>query len=181
MISLKDRNTLRESLITAFTDFTQAFQSFDPARINHKPVNGEWSPAQVVQHILLGTDGVPDGRTAVLTSQRGSDRYDLLLARIRPWWEDVNQKFQSPEILRPDENPRDKDTLVSSLERNLAKDLSILDHQDLTEVCLDFELPNVGYLTRYEWLWFIEMHLKRHTYQLNNMKSQLLRITKNTR
>jgi hypothetical protein len=46
----------------------------------------------------------------------------------------------------------------------------IINNVDLTRICLDMELPTIGYLTRYEWLWFIEMHLRRHTFQLQDMQ-----------
>ena len=83
---------------------------------------------------------------------------------------DLNQKFQAPDQLRPADNPRTKSDVLSALNRVREKDLAIADHDDLEMICADRELPTIGYLTRYEWLWFIEMHLKRHTFQLGKMK-----------
>lgn len=131
------------------------------------PFNGSWTPAQVATHIILATDGVPD--SSVKPPDREVDSY---LSSIRPWWEDMNQKFKSPEPLQPDNEPRLRNELLEELYRVREKDLNLVTQQDLTLVCLDFELPTVGYLTRYEWLWFIQMHLKRHTFQLLNMKKR---------
>lgn len=164
-MNTKANTQLREALIKAFDDFRTTFSAFGDERVNHVPFPGSWTPGQVASHIILATDGVPDQDTTP------ADRpFDALLPRIRPWWEDVNQKFKSPEPLTPDNNPGKKEELLNELDRVRAKDLAIIAEKDLTALCLDFELPRIGHLTRYEWLWFSEMHLRRHTFQLKNMQ-----------
>lgn len=159
-----EKDNLHKALATAFNEFIEVFSSFDESQINFIPFAGSWTPAQVAAHIILATDGVPD------TTSKPSDREaDLNLPRIRPWWEDLNKKFNAPEPLRPDDQPRLKNELINDLYRVREKDLEIIANKDLTLICLDFELPTIGYLTRYEWLWFIQMHLKRHSYQLQNI------------
>lgn len=161
-----DKEKLRVALIAAFDKFIDTFSAFDDGLVNTQPVSGKWTPAQVAWHIVLATDGVPDSKT------RDADRpHDALLEGIRSWWEDLNQKFTSPEQLKPDTKPRTKKMLLSELARVREKDLDILSNKDLSQLCLDIELPHTGHLTRLEWLWFIEMHLKRHTFQLEKMKS----------
>jgi hypothetical protein len=162
-----ESDKLNVALTNAFDKFSAAFTTFDGAVINTAPFPGSWTPAQVAWHIILATD-VPDENTRV------ADRpADALLSGIRMWWEDLNQKFTSPEPLTPDDKPRTKEMLLSELQRVREKDISMLSNKDLNALCLDFELPNTGYLTRLEWLWFIEMHLKRHTFQLDKMRSML--------
>lgn len=159
-----DKQKLQQALTIAFDDFIKAFSAFDESRINTKPAPGKWTPVQVATHIILATDGVPDHST------KPSEReVDSLLPHIRPWWEDLSQKFTAPNELTPDDKPKTRKFILDELNRVREKDLNILATQDLTLICADFELPTIGYLTRYEWLWFIEMHLKRHTYQLKNM------------
>jgi hypothetical protein len=160
-----EKDKLQQALTAGFDEFITAFNRFDAQQVNQKESKGRWSPAQVAVHIILATDGVPDSKT------KAADRdADALLPAIRPWWEDLDQKFQSPESLKPDDQPHDKAELLSELHRVRAKDLAIINTQDLTRICLDMELPTIGYLTRYEWLWFIQMHLRRHTFQLQNIK-----------
>lgn len=159
-----EKEKLQQALTNAFDNFINAFSAFDESRINTKSAPGKWSPVQVATHIILATDGVPD------SSSKPSEREpDAMLPHIRPWWEDLNQKFDSPEPLKPDDEPKTRQYILNELKRIREKDLNILTKVDLTPLCLDMELPNIGYLTRYEWLWFIEMHLRRHTYQLKNM------------
>lgn len=164
MVTAAGKSVLRNKVAEAFDEFISLCSSFDEQQVNAIPFPGSWTPAQVASHIILATDGVPDSRVAA-----SGPAFDAHLPAIRPWWEDVNQKFQSPDELRPGNEPRPKRELLSELQRVREKDLAIIQNKDLTEVCLDFELPTIGYLTRYEWLWFIEMHLRRHSFQLRNM------------
>src|SRR5687767_14886085 len=152
-----EKDRLQSALTAAFDEFITVFSSFDETTINQKPSPNSWTPAQVASHIILATDGVPDARTKPLDRE-----VDYFLAAIRPWWEDLNQKFTSPGPLQPGDQPRSKKEVLEELKRVREKDLTIVRQEDLTLICLDFELPTIGYLTRYEWLWFIEMHLKRH-------------------
>ena len=159
-----EKDNLQKALTTAFDEFIALFSSFDENDINRKPFPESWTPAQVATHIILGTDGVPDTTTKPLDRE-----VDSYLAIIRPWWEDLNQKFKSPEFILPDDQPKSKKEVLSKLQHAKENDLKIIAQKDLSQICLDFELPGIGYLTRYEWLWFTQMHLKRHSFQLRNM------------
>ena len=136
-----EKDHLQKALRSAFDEFIAVFSSFDERNINLKPFPDSWTPAQVATHIVLATDGVPDSSTKPLDRE-----IDLYLPAIRPWWEDLNQKFKSPEPLRPDDNPRSKIQVLSELHRVREKDLKILAQQDLTRICLDFELPPLATL-----------------------------------
>jgi hypothetical protein len=160
----QEKERLQKELTTAFDEFIAVFSSFDEDRINRKPFVDSWTPTQVATHIILATDGVPDASNKPLDRE-----IDLYLPAIRPWWEDLSKKFNAPEPLQPDDKPRTKNEVLSELRRVREKDLKMVKNEDLTRICLDFELPTIGYLTRYEWLWFIQMHLKRHLFQLQNM------------
>lgn len=168
MVTAAHKQELREALTQAFDNFLETLSLFREDEINRIPFSGSWTPAQVAVHIIMATDGVPDGHTSPAHRP-----YDANLRNIRPWWEDLAQKFTSPEPLRPDGQPRSKQILLEELHRVRAKDLEIIARNDLTAVCLDFELPTIGYLTRFEWLWFIEMHLKRHRFQLQNIVKRI--------
>jgi hypothetical protein len=166
MVSKTDKENLRKALAAAFDNFSEHLSGFSELQVNKLFPSSGWTPAQVTTHIILSADGVPDQHTHPTARP-----YDAMLDHIRPWWEDMNQKFQSPEGLRPGNEPRSGAALLAELARIREKDLAIVDQQDLSLTCADRELPSIGYLTRYEWLWFIEMHLKRHTFQLANMFS----------
>jgi hypothetical protein len=163
-----ERDKLQHELTIAFDQFMEAFAAIHERSINVKPVPQSWTPIQVALHIIMATDGLPDTTTKVLDREP-----DYYLAFIRPWWEDLSQKFDSPEYLKSGIEPHTKQQILTELYRIRAKDLAIVNEQDLTTICLDIEMPTLGYLTRYEWLWFIQMHLRRHTHQLQNMMEKL--------
>jgi hypothetical protein len=165
MITSAQKTYLSETLANAFDEFIFSLSLFNDEEINHIPFTNSWTPAQVATHIILATDGVPDRKITSANRQ-----FDECLSKIRPWWEDLNKKFKSPEQLRPDDRLRFKHEILSELYRVREKDLEIVSEKDLTVICLDTELPTIGYLTRFEWLWFIEMHLRRHSFQLKNMR-----------
>jgi hypothetical protein len=166
MVSVSDKEKLRTSLTEKFDEFIATFSSFSDQGVNRRYPSSSWTPVMVASHIIMATDGVPDHNT-----WKDDRAYDALLDKIRPWWEDLNQKFQSPESLWPNNNAREKNEVLSELRRVREKDISIIDTQDLSLICADVELPSIGYLTRFEWLWFIDMHLKRHSFQLRKMTS----------
>lgn len=173
MIPTSEKDTLYKALTEAFDAFISTISQFDESVVNTVPFTGSWTPAQVVTHILLATDGLPDGKIT-----QANRPFDSNLSQIRPWWEDLNQKFQSPESLVPDSLPHEKSELITKLKHVKEKDLAIIREKDLTIICQDFELPGIGYLTRYEWLWFIQMHLKRHQFQLENMVNKSLEASR---
>ncbi|HYC84743.1 MAG TPA: DinB family protein [Chryseosolibacter sp.] len=168
MIPAQEIHDLKGALEKSFGQFIEVLSSVPGEQLNLAPFDGSWTPAQVATHIILATDGVPDAVTGPT-----SRAHDAFLVKIRPWWEDYKQKFSSPEVLFPDDTPRDKQFLLNELRRVCEKDIRIAAAQDLSATCLDMELPTIGYLTRYEWLHFIEMHVRRHLHQLKNIKKRL--------
>ena len=44
---------------------------------------------------------------------------------------------------------------------------------DLSVICTDFELPQMGHLTRAEWLYFVSYHTRRHLHQLQKIEAAL--------
>lgn len=164
MVTPAHKSELRAALAAAFDNYIATLSSFADEAVNQIPFPGSWTPCQVSVHMIMATDGVPDNNTSPAHRP-----YDANLPKIRPWWEDLSQKFKSPEPLLPGDEPRSKKILVEELSRVRTKELSLIDKADLSAVCLDFELPGIGYLTRFEWLWFQQMHLNRHAFQLSNI------------
>jgi hypothetical protein len=168
MIPAKEIQDLKAALERSFGEFMDVLSSISAENINTIPFPGSWTPAQVTAHIIMATDGVPD-----LVTEPSSRSYGDNLPKIRPWWEDYNQKFSSPDFILPGDTPREKQELLSELRRVRDKDIAIASTQDLSAICLDMELPTIGYLTRFEWLHFTEMHVRRHLYQLKNIREIL--------
>ena len=80
-------------------------------------------------------------------------------------------KFPTAPMLEPDSKEYSKDEIFSNLDKNLNSILRMIDKDDLTETCVDIELPVWGCLTKYEWLTLFENHIIRHTKQVSDFNS----------
>jgi hypothetical protein len=47
---------------------------------------------------------------------------------------------------------------------------------DLSVICLDFELPGMGMLTRLEWIDFYVFHTRRHIVQLERIHDAIVSV-----
>jgi hypothetical protein len=71
--------------------------------------------------------------------------------------------------VRPGKLPQDKEEVLAVFRRKLERLQKTIVSVDMTVTCLDFEMPKVGLLTRYEWVRFFCCHIRRHTWQLGNI------------
>lgn len=155
---------LRLALTNAYQDFISTLEQFDDEQINKNPFKGSWTPGQVADHIIKATGGIPDKYT-----EPANRPFDEKVAAMESVFLDFEAKFKSPDFVVPDSGPFNKQILIKTLHSLLERHLQKTADADLTALCLKFELPTIGAMTRYEWMKFIVAHTKRHKFQLNNM------------
>lgn len=155
----------------ATADFLKALEHFSEAQFNKVPFAGSWTAAQVADHMLLSQIGLPDvfnGKT------KPADRKpDELFAMIENVFLDFSTKLKSPDIILPAIAPQDKSDLLERYRKASDSVISAFEATEPTDICLDFELPVSGALTRLEWLHFVACHTRRHTHQLENILQQI--------
>jgi hypothetical protein len=142
---------------------------FSEEQLNTVPFEGSWTGGQVAEH-LLKSAGVADvvfGRTA--PTSRPPDE-NIAALRI---FLDFSIKMKSPDFILPSDGHHPKKPLIDGLQGRWQRMGEAADKLDLRETCLDFEMPNVGHLTRLEWLSFQVFHTKRHLHQLRNIFAHL--------
>jgi hypothetical protein len=141
---------------------------FSDQQLNARPSCGGWTAGQVAEHLLL-SGGVVEtiaGRTAP-TTDRPADARCPIIAGI---FLNFHSRLQSPDFILPSEDNQDKQRLISLtrlLWDRIGEGIRVL---DLSQTCLDFEFPTIGYLTRLELLWFYVWHTQRHIHQLNRIQ-----------
>ncbi|MBL7696872.1 MAG: DinB family protein [Chitinophagaceae bacterium] len=145
-------------------EFIDAVDKFSDEEINMVPFPGSWTPAQVADHIIKATGDIPDRFT-----EKADRQYDQKVGEMENVFLDFNAKYKSPDFVQPAGGPFKKEELIKSLQAILEKHKSKIPQVDLSAVCLRFELPAIGTMTRYEWYRFFVAHTKRHLFQLNNM------------
>lgn len=151
---IEDRFSKLKSILSAFSD----------EELNRVPFDGSWTAGQVAEHIIKSASGIPDEKTAP------ADRpFDEKISAIRDMFLDMNSKSKAMPFLQPEQSHYRLEELLSTFNRLQDQHLNWAKEKDLEPLCMDMELPIFGYLTRYEWIRFIMVHLQRHTMQLENI------------
>ena len=158
---------LKEQIIKTLSDLASSVEIFDEDKLNKVPFEGSWTGAQVIQHLILSNGGFADVMDGPV---KKTDRpVDQMVDEIKKSFLNFNIKMKSPEFIIPEFRDYQKDNLLQSLESIKKKIISLIDEKDLTQTCTSFELPVLGYLTRWESLHFILYHTQRHVFQLQNI------------
>lgn len=171
MVPLDDQKVQdlhRKDLVKVFTalydEIIDTIQSFSPSQYNTVPSIGGWTPGQLVDHIIKATGGLPDEQTTEpgrLYSEKDEQTRSVFL--------NYEIKMQAPEFLHPDQEKYSQEEQIAALQNIRDGHLQVIRDKDLLQLCLDFELPVWGTLTRYEWFRFISYHATRHLHQLKNI------------
>lgn len=160
-------NTLSESK----KDLLQTLSAFTAQQLNTVPFAGSWTAGQVTEHLLKSSSGVPE---MLLGDTQPTDREaDGLAKNISDIFLDFSVKFQSPDFILPSDGPHDKETIMASMKSTMEQIESLATTHDLTALCTSFEFPQVGELTRLEWIHFVACHTIRHTRQIKNIYQKL--------
>jgi len=158
-----DTALISQKVETAFNNFEKSIGKHRD--INQKRADGGWSVGEIGDHILKGTQA-DFGPT-----QKTERAYDQHADSIKETFLNFNLKFPAAPFLQPDEKEYTKPELLDALEHNKNALLNMIRREDLTETCVEVELPVWGRLTKYEWLVLIENHLVRHTRQVNDFNT----------
>lgn len=159
---------LSEQLIpqieTTFNKIIHVLSPFDNEQLNKSLDNGSWSAGQVIDHVLKSVSELPDQ-----TTKPAVRFHDQKVQPVKKLFLDFDIKMESPEFIIPEKRMFDKDELIKALLQVQSAHIKLAKELDLTVLCLDFELPTFGFLTRYEWLSFFIFHIQRHTHQIQNI------------
>ncbi|HEV2479657.1 MAG TPA: DinB family protein [Puia sp.] len=149
-----------------FTALMETLEAFTPETFNRVPPLGGWTAGQVCEHLLLsaGVVEVIAGKTQ--TPQRPANQKVEAIAAV---FLDFNTKLQSPDFVIPAAGDYDQQISIQRLKTAWTKLREAVRLLDLNALCVDFELPVMGQLTRLEWIWFYVFHTQRHVRQLERL------------
>ena len=150
---------------STYRELLQLLSTFSQEQLNTVPFEGSWTAAQVGEHLLKGTiaDAV-DGPG--VPTQRAPDEMKAVIEGI---FLDFTTKLQSPDFVLPEAKEYDKQNLLHALEATVSRTEKAIQTQDLSMTYAEFDFPQVGPLTRLEWVCFGVAHAKRHIRQLRNI------------
>ncbi|MBT1689916.1 DinB family protein [Dawidia soli] len=162
------QGSLTDRITEVLDDFCGTLDKFTDAQINQVPPGGGWNAGQVAEHIAISIEAIPDGHTAP------ANRFiDEQVIPINDIFLDFEARYTSPDFVLPRQETHEKAALIGTLRALERKHVQAALNSDLTELCLDFEFPTIGFMTRYEWLNFFVAHTQRHLRQLKNVYAAL--------
>ncbi|HEY0678588.1 MAG TPA: DinB family protein [Chitinophagaceae bacterium] len=156
-----DKELIKAKIASAFDNFKNAIQQHSD--INGKRADGGWSVGEIANHIIKGT------KVNLSTTKQTERSHDKYADEIKNLFLDYNRKFPSAPFLQPDSKQYSIGEVFTSLDESRNDILKMIENDDLTETCVDVELPVWGNLTKYEWLVLFENHIIRHTRQVTFM------------
>lgn len=164
-------NTITSLVSPVFEELIHLIDSFHHDNFNARPASGGWTAAQVAEHIRLSAGSIAKVLTGTTIS---TDRDpEANVGTLRAIFMDFDSRMQSPDFILPADKPYQKADFIVFF-RRLIKDIEdAVDELDLSETCLDFELPNMGRLTRIEWIAFVLYHTQRHIHQMRNISRKV--------
>lgn len=167
---METMNSLTTEMRNTAATLLEALRAFDYDEFNEVPFEGSWTAGQVADHLLKAADvtQVLHGRTAP-TWRNPGEKVEML----RHVFLDFKTKFKTPDFIVPSDGPHSQAEMDTALTEVWAGLDAATRKLDLTQTCLDFELPVFGLLTRTEWICFYMVHTQRHIHQLIRMQEAM--------
>lgn len=157
---------LRAAFKQATSEFIALIETLDENQLNEIHQYGGWSAGMIGNHIWKS---YASAETMMGRTESTNREPDEKVALIRDIFTDFSIRMESPIAILPTKQRIDKARLLESLRDRVTQMLEIIDTRDLSEICLDFAIPEYGAFTGLEWAWFNTYHTLRHLRQLQDV------------
>jgi DinB superfamily len=148
-------------------ELLQTIAAFSPEQFNQIPFEGSWTAGQVAEHLLKSESGIPE---VVSGATKPTERaIDEKLGAIESIFLDFEIKMKSPDFIIPGNGPHNKEEILDAFTSVRDRMINMARTMDLSLTCTSFPFPEIGELTRWEWLGFAVCHSTRHIRQLKNI------------
>lgn len=147
-------------------ELLQLLASLSQEELNLLPFENSWTAGQLGEHLYKSYAVVDTLKGSVRPSDRPADEK---VKQVKTLFLNFNIKMESPEGILPSNGSIEKVWLLASLKRRTSELKEVIREKDLTEVCLDFIIPEYGEFTRLEWVHFNIVHTQRHIHQLKTI------------
>jgi hypothetical protein len=152
------------------TALLDIYNHLSQQQLNTVPYEGSWTPGQLSEHLEKAcTVGTLYGKTADTTRDPAEK-----VEPLRKLFLDFTIKLHSPDFIYPEGDHFNKEEVLRLLKTRWTDIRKAATTLELDKTCLDFEMPQFGTLTRFEWLSFLVIHTQRHLHQLRKMQAALV-------
>jgi DinB superfamily len=160
-----------DDLENTLGEFSQLVSEFDDDSLNEIPFEGSWTAGQVAKHVILSDSGfIQLINGPVKDTGRAPD---ALAEDIKAIFLNFNIKMKSPEFIIPPAVTYKKTELLNAL-TDIKSGVNKSRGLEMDKTCTGRELPNMGFLTRFEAVSFMLYHTMRHLHQLKNVSVKVL-------
>ncbi|MEO1053257.1 MAG: DinB family protein [Bacteroidota bacterium] len=138
---------------------------------NSHPDTDTWSVGDVVEHLLK----IEKGAVNILTgdSQHTDRDYKEKVEIITTAFLNFERKLKSGGPVNPTNNTKVKDEVIEKFAQYRAGLVGMLSDVDLTLEYTGFSHRLTGYMTGYEWIYFLIHHTTRHVHQIKEIQGTL--------
>lgn len=163
-----ERKELQSEFKTVTNELMQLLASFSNEQLNTVPYEGSWTAGQAAKHlVMVGSGFVELLNGPVKETERAPDE---MVVAIKEGFLDFSTKMEAPEAVRPAITSYEKESLLASLEKINEAIVKAIQTGDLSETCIAFEIPVLGFVSKVEAVNFVISHTKRHLRQLKRIQ-----------
>lgn len=166
-----NKETIIEDFRKTFSALENAINAFSDKSYNEIPFENSWTPAEVVQHIILSIENFASVLNG--TTEETMRPVDMLIPKFESIFLNFETKMKSPAFIDPKRESYSREEQLIKVKQAADTILNAIKELDLSPTCLDFKLPSIGVMTRLEAVYFVIFHTQRHTHQLIEIKQFL--------
>lgn len=161
-------NLVNDNLYEARNNLVNEITSLSDSQFNGRLGMNMWSIAQICHHLVLVEQAtikaIAWGLTMVENIQTERKNVHLMLDRTK--------KFKAPEIVEPDVEPFEVQSIIELLNDSRKKLLTFLSTIEDKSILAEksFKHPSLGELPLDQWIEQIYLHEQRHTEQIIEIK-----------
>lgn len=163
---------ITNQIVPTFDSLVEAISGFGHESFNAVPFEGSWTAGQCVQHIKLSAGKIIDVLEGRI--EKASRDPEEKVGQVAALFLDFDTKMKSPEFINPEMRTYDAQRFMDFFRKFKADLDEAANRLDLSQVCLDFEIPGFGAMTRLEWIAFVLFHTQRHVRQLEKIRGAVL-------
>ena len=173
-LTTEERESAIKYLKETEKNFLAAINGVSEAQWKFKAAPDRWSIAETAEHIATAEDLIWERVNEMIKAPanpekrvetQGKDK--IILEKIP----DRSRKAQAPEVLKPTGKFATREELVKHFMETRAKEIAFLEQtkEDLRSHIADH--PALGLMDGYQWVIFNGAHSKRHTAQIQEVKT----------
>lgn len=148
MVKIEPRKEMKIEFRTVAQKLTQLISSLDEEQLNTIPFEGSGTAGQVAEHLIKSNGGFAKLLFGLVKeTERATDK---LLEPIKKSFLDFTIKMDSPASVLPTKSRYKKEDLLNAFEDTKTTIGRAIQSLDLSQTCIDFEIPETGFLTRTE-------------------------------